>query len=196
MTKLAAHLTAHQKVLADLLSLEPQFNAFLQCLLQAYDHGGKLLLCGNGGSAADAQHIAAELVGRFKRERSAIAALALTTDTSILTAVANDYHYDEVFSRQVAALAKPKDVLWVLSTSGNSANITAALKQAKVIGCNTVGFLGKDGGQALPLCDHVLLVPAMDTARIQEMHMLLYHAMCDAIDAYVMCAQQHVHIAQ
>lgn len=144
--------------------------------------GNKILICGNGGSAADAQHIAAELVGRYKSERKGLPAIALTTDTSALTAISNDYGYDKVFDRQVEALATKGDLLIGISTSGNSANILSALQSAKDVGCNTLGMSGKDGGKMNQICDINLIVPSDDTPRIQEMHILLGHTLCQIID--------------
>lgn len=148
--------------------------------------GGKLLLAGNGGSAADAQHIAAEFVGRFRRERRGLAAVALTTDTSNLTAIGNDYGFDTVFARQVEALGREGDVLWLFSTSGNSANVLAAAVVARKHGMKIVGFAGGDGGQLAKLADLALVVPEKLTARTQEAHMLAYHIICDLVEAEMM----------
>jgi D-sedoheptulose 7-phosphate isomerase len=145
--------------------------------------GGKLLLCGNGGSAADAQHWAAELVGRFARERPGLPALALTTDSSALTAIGNDYGFEAVFARQVAALARPGDVLFALSTSGRSPNILAALAAARDAGMRSVGFTGASGGGMAPWCDVLLRVPSRDTPHIQVAHAVLGHAICGLIEA-------------
>ncbi|MCM1225259.1 MAG: D-sedoheptulose 7-phosphate isomerase [Lachnospiraceae bacterium] len=145
-------------------------------------NGGKILLCGNGGSAADSQHIAAELTGRYKRERRGLCAIALTTDTSALSAIGNDYGYDFVFSRQCEALAQKGDLLWGISTSGNSQNVLNALKVAREIGCATLGFGGRDGGAMRTLCDVLLISPSEDTPRIQEMHILMGHILCDLIE--------------
>jgi D-sedoheptulose 7-phosphate isomerase len=147
--------------------------------------GGKVLACGNGGSAGDAQHFAAELVGRFERERPGLAAVALTTDTSILTAVANDYDYTKIFSKQVEAIGRPGDVLYAISTSGNSANVMAAIEVAHARGIRVVAMTGKDGGKIAKLLrpdDIELRVPAERTARIQEVHLLALHCLCDGID--------------
>jgi len=144
--------------------------------------GNKILLCGNGGSAADAQHISAELTGRYKTERRGLPAIALTTDTSALTAISNDYGYDRVFDRQFEALANKGDLLIGISTSGNSKNIISALKLAKEMGCSTVGFSGRDGGAMNEVCDINLVVPSDDTPRIQEMHILLGHTICQIVD--------------
>ena len=144
--------------------------------------GGKILLFGNGGSAGDAQHIAAELVGRYKNERQALSAIALTTDTSALTCIGNDYGYDKVFSRQVEALAIKGDVAIGISTGGTSINVINGLETAKRIGCNTIGFSGRGGGKFNNLCDTNLIVQAEQTARIQEMHILIGHIICQLID--------------
>jgi len=144
--------------------------------------GGKILIFGNGGSAADAQHIAAELVGRYKLERKGLAAIALTTDTSVLTAIGNDYGYHHVFNRQIEALANEGDVVIGISTGGNSSNIISALKRANELGCKTIGFSGRDGGEMNAICDINLVVPSQDTPRIQEMHILIGHIMCHLIE--------------
>lgn len=151
-------------------------------LTRALRDGGKVLIMGNGGSAADAQHIAAELVGRYKVERKALAAIALTTDSSILTAWSNDYSYDTVFSRQVEALARPGDIVWGISTSGNSRNVVSAFEKAREIGATTIGMLGRDGGQLLPLSDVAMVVPLGATDQIQTAHLLTYHALCSHLD--------------
>jgi D-sedoheptulose 7-phosphate isomerase len=145
-------------------------------------NGGKVLLCGNGGSAADAQHIAAELTGRYKSERKGLPAIALTTDTSALTAISNDYGYGRVFDRQVEALANKGDLLIGISTSGNSANIISAFSCAKSLGCQTLGLSGKSGGEMNEACDLNLIIPADDTPRIQEIHILIGHILCQAVD--------------
>jgi D-sedoheptulose 7-phosphate isomerase len=147
--------------------------------------GGKLLLCGNGGSAADSQHIATELTVRFETERRGLAAIALTTDTSTLTAAANDLGFEDVFARQVAAIGRAGDLLLALSTSGNSPNVVAALQAARDAGLVTACLTGRDGGRiaADSLADHCLIVPADNTARIQEVHILIGHLLCAAIDA-------------
>ena len=145
-------------------------------------NGNKILLFGNGGSAADAQHIAAELVGRYKTERKGLAAIALTTDTSTLTAIGNDSGYDRVFNRQVEALANTGDVAIGISTGGTSANVASALKLAKDLDCKTIGFSGRGGGEMNELCDINIVVPAQDTARIQEMHIVIGHTICHLID--------------
>ena len=145
-------------------------------------NGGKLLLMGNGGSAADSQHIAAELIGRFKKERKAIPALALTVDSSLLTALGNDYGFDTIFSRQVEALATPKDAVVGISTSGNSKNVILALNLARKIGSKTIGFMGNDGGNMKDCVDIGIIVPSNDTARIQEVHITVGHIICEIIE--------------
>ena len=144
--------------------------------------GGKILIFGNGGSAADAQHIAAELVGRYKTERKGLSAIALTTDTSAITSIANDYGYLHVFERQVEALANKGDVVIGISTGGTSANVISALKLANNLGCKTIGFSGRDGGEFNALCDVNLIAIAEDTPRIQEMHILIGHTICHLIE--------------
>ena len=153
----------------------------LQCLM----NDGKILACGNGGSAADAQHFAAEMTGRFEKERMELAAVALTTDTSALTAIGNDYGFDHVFSKQVRALGRPGDVLIGISTSGNSANIITAIEAAHERDMRVIAFTGRDGGKIAAMLkdnDILLNVPHPRTARIQEVHILLIHALCDCID--------------
>lgn len=144
--------------------------------------GNKILWCGNGGSAADAQHLAAELVGRFQRDRRGLASIALTTDTSILTAVANDHGYERVFSRQVEALAVEGDLLVGISTSGHSTNVCLALETARSLGVFTVAFTGEGGGKIAEIADLALCVPSQDTARIQESHILCGHLLCDWVE--------------
>lgn len=144
--------------------------------------GGKILFCGNGGSAADAQHLATELTVRYKTDRAPIAAVALTTDTSALTAIGNDFGFEQLFARQVAALGKKGDVLIAISTSGNSRNIINALTEARNMGITTVGFTGKTGGNMASLCDILLNVPSTTTARIQEMHITLGQMLCGALE--------------
>ena len=157
----------------------------VETMVAALMNGGKILACGNGGSAGDAQHFAAELVGRFERERPGLAAIALTTDSSILTAVANDYDFSQVFVKQVQALGQPGDVLLAISTSGNSANVLAAIESAHAREMRVVALTGKDGGKMAKLLHHgdiEIRVPAERTARIQEVHLLAIHCLCDGID--------------
>ena len=153
-----------------------------QLLAHSLANGGTLFWCGNGGSAADSQHLAAELVGRFKKNRRALRSIALTTDTSVLTCVANDYSYDDIFARQVEALGRPEDVLIGISTSGNSENVLRAFKVAKQMGLKTIALLGKGGGYTIDLSDHALVIPSDSTARIQEAHILIGHILCELIE--------------
>jgi D-sedoheptulose 7-phosphate isomerase len=175
-------ITTKQNAIAALSPLTAQA---VEKMFKAIQSGGKILACGNGGSAADAQHFAAELVGRFERERRELGAIALTTDSSILTAIGNDYGYDEVFSKQVRALGRSEDILLAISTSGNSKNVILAIEAAKKLGMNIVALTGKGGGQMKGILgqqDVHLCVPTDRTARIQETHLLLLHCLCDGID--------------
>ena len=156
-----------------------------ELLIQTIRSGSKVFICGNGGSAADAQHFAAELTGRFERERRALPAVALTTDTSALTAIGNDYGFDFIFSRQLEALARPGDLLVAISTSGNSRNVLKAVSYAKENQISTIGLLGRDGGQLAPEVNLSLVVPTDRTARIQEMHILIVHIWCEMLDASI-----------
>ena len=165
--------------------LTPHIARAAHTMVACLKGGGKILACGNGGSAADSQHFAAELVGRFEREREELAAIALTTDSSILTAVGNDYGYDEIFSKQVRALGKPGDVLFGISTSGNSKNVIAAVEAATKKGMIIIGMTGRDGGKIGHLVGSngiLLNVESPTTARIQEVHLLMLHCLCDSID--------------
>ncbi|MDB4470690.1 D-sedoheptulose 7-phosphate isomerase [Deltaproteobacteria bacterium] len=164
------------------VELAGQISTCAEQLINCLSSGGKVFICGNGGSAADAQHFAAELVGRFEIERCGLPAIALTTDSSILTAVGNDYGFEWVFSRQLEALANEKDLFVGISTSGNSGNVLAAIKTAKQIGCRTLALIGHDGGNIASEVDCSLIVPAQRTARIQEMHLLIIHILCELID--------------
>ncbi len=165
--------------------LLPMVQVAIELMFSSISKGGKIMACGNGGSAADAQHFAAELVGRFERERKELGAIALTTDSSILTAIGNDYGYDEVFSKQVRALGKPEDVLLAISTSGNSKNVILAIEAAQKIGMGIIALTGRGGGKISQLLSQqsvLLCVPSERTARIQETHLLLLHCLCDGID--------------
>ena len=153
-----------------------------EIVVACFRAGNKLMLCGNGGSAADSQHIAAEFVNKFYMPRPALPALALTTDTSNLTSIGNDTSYDEVFSRQIEALGKKGDVLIGITTSGNSPNILKAFAAAKKAGVRTIGLLGRDGGPAASACDHAIIVPDKTTSRIQEVHITVGHILCGIVD--------------
>jgi len=161
----------------------PQVAAFADLLRQTLEGGGKILLFGNGGSAADAQHFAAELVGRYLKERPGLPALALSTDTSALTAIGNDYGFDRVFARQVEALARPGDAAVGISTSGNSPNVLEGLREARRRGCRTLALLGRDGGAIAPEVEAALVYPAAETPRIQEAHAVLIHLLCALVEA-------------
>jgi len=176
-------LTSHVEVIHIVSNkLAPRVAECAQMLIDTLQAGHKILIMGNGGSAADAQHFAAEMVGRFLLERRALAAIALTTDTSILTAVGNDYGFDDIFKRQVEALAKPDDVLIGISTSGNSKNIKRAFAAGKNLGVKTIGLLGRDGGEIASLADLDLTVPSLETPRIQEAHLVMIHILCDLVE--------------
>jgi D-sedoheptulose 7-phosphate isomerase len=151
-------------------------------IIESLKNNGKILICGNGGSAADAQHITGELVGRYKMERKGLPAIALTTDTSILTAWGNDYEFETIFSRQVEALGKKEDILIGISTSGNSENIIKAIEEAKKIGLRIITFTGHEGGKMKDLSDANINIPSDDTPRIQESHMVAYHTICELVE--------------
>lgn len=151
-------------------------------MARAVAAGNKLLFCGNGGSAADSQHLASELTGRFVRERKPLPAIALTTDSSALTCIGNDYSFEEVFARQVVALGRPGDVLIGISTSGNSRNVSRAVDAARAAGVLSVGLLGRDGGELRGKCDISIVVPSESTARIQECHILIGHTLCEIVE--------------
>ena len=154
-------------------------------IVSALTSGGKLLVCGNGGSASDAQHVAAELVGRFERQRHALPALALTVDTSVLTSIANDFSYEEVFARQLEAVGGPQDVLLAISTSGRSANVLRAIERAKALGLKSIALTANDGGVIGSLVDVHINVPSRATARAQEVHRTILHAICELVEAAV-----------
>jgi D-sedoheptulose 7-phosphate isomerase len=181
--EISSQLAAHREVITRIeLELSPLVAEMVTLLVETFNRGGKLLVMGNGGSAADAQHFVAEIVGRFKMERRGLPAIALSTDTSILTAIGNDYGFDRVFQRQVEALAAPGDMVVGISTSGNSPNVLLALELAQEKGCCTVGLLGKDGGSIKALCDLALIVPTSDTPRVQEGHITIIHIVCDLLE--------------
>ena len=177
--ELNAHILSAQQTLSTLTS---QIQNAANLAIDALKRGNKILIFGNGGSAADAQHIAAELTGRYKTERKSLPAIALTTDTSALTAIGNDYGYDRVFDRQLEGLASHGDLAFGISTSGNSTNVINALTLAKSLGCVCIGMSGRDGGKMRGICDVDLIVPSNDTARIQEMHITIGHIICQLID--------------
>src|SRR6266446_8460992 len=164
----------------------PIIQAMLECIWESMQQGGKLLICGNGGSAADAQHLATECVVRLEAERAPLPAIALTTDTSLLTAAGNDYGFETIFARQVAGLGRPGDVLLAISTSGNSLNVVRAVEEAHRRGLHTLGLLGKDGGKLKELVHIALVVPSSNTQRIQEVQITLGHILCGALERRVL----------
>lgn len=178
---IAASIAVKQQMLED-EELDRSVAAMAESCIKSLKEGGKVLFCGNGGSAADAQHLSAELSGRFQYDRPPLFAEALHVNSSFVTAVANDYHYDLVFARMVEAMGRKGDVLIALSTSGNSTSILNAAKKAKEAGMVVIGFSGATGGALKSLCDHVLLVPSSITARIQEAHIMIGHILCDIIE--------------
>ncbi len=181
----AARFEEHLQVFAKTIELVEENDVLYEMAsrcVQAIAKGKKVMFCGNGGSAADAQHLAAEIVGRFQKERGAFAGLALTTDTSILTAVGNDYGFDDIFARQVEGLGQTGDVLIGLSTSGNSANVVKAMEKAREMGMNAFSFTGGTGGKLAEMCDLSFVVPSTTTARIQEMHILAGHILCELME--------------
>jgi D-sedoheptulose 7-phosphate isomerase len=177
----ARHIQTASQVSAELPSI---IEKVARLLIDALENGRTLLLCGNGGSAADAQHIATEITGRFMRERKAMPAIALTTDTSALTAIGNDFGFEQIFARQVEALARPGDVLIGITTSGNSANVLEALRAAEDAKCVTVALTGRDGGRAKDLANYAIVIPSDYTPFIQEMHITIAHILCELIDVH------------
>ncbi len=179
----AAEFAEHRETVSRAeVDLGPAFAGLVKACVASIKGGGKILFFGNGGSAADAQHLATELTIRYRKDRAPIAAIALTTDTSSLTAAGNDLGFEQIFARQVAALGRAGDVAIGISTSGNSPNVLAALRQARAMKLVTVGFSGRSGGKLPPLCDHALLVPSDTTARIQELHIMLGQMLCGALE--------------
>ena len=179
---IAERFTDHLDVFGKTMEQMDVIQLMAERCKEALKAGNKVLFCGNGGSAADAQHWAAEIVGRFQKERAGMAGLALTTDTSILTAVGNDYGYDRVFSRQVEGLGREGDLLVGISTSGNSKNVVEAILMAKNMGIRTLGFTAKGGGKMAELCDILLAVPTENTARAQEIHEIMGHILCELVE--------------
>jgi D-sedoheptulose 7-phosphate isomerase len=182
--KLEEELKVHTRILEQTVKENSQvIREIAGCLVECFRQGNKVMLCGNGGSAADSQHLVAEFVNRFRMDRAALPAIALSVDTSILTAIGNDSSFEFIFSRQVEALAKAGDVLIALSTSGNSPNVLKALDKAHGLGVKTIGFTGEKGRQNMaPKCDLCLIVPSADTPRIQEVHEFLWHAICGMVE--------------
>jgi D-sedoheptulose 7-phosphate isomerase len=181
-TKFQQNLDEHRALFARLEPLSEPVARAATLMVNALSAGRKLMLCGNGGSAADSQHLAAEFTGRFIDDRRPLAAMALSTDTSALTCIANDYSFEEVFSRQVMGLGVAGDCLMAISTSGNSKNVLRAVEAARGLNMRTIGLLGRDGGQLAGLCDVPIIVPSSTTARIQEAHILIGHTLCGMVE--------------
>jgi len=179
---ISSEIDEHISICTELKSQETVIRIIADLFVQTLLNGGKVLLCGNGGSAADAQHIAAELVVRFQRDRRALPAMSLSTDSSILTAISNDFSYESLFVRQAQAFATDKDLIVLLSTSGNSSNLVQLALWANENKINMVGFLGCTGGRVLQYLSYYLLVPSSNTPRIQEMHILIAHIICNIVD--------------
>jgi D-sedoheptulose 7-phosphate isomerase len=181
--QIAEAIETHKKMIAEFETngLET-ITAASELIVESLKQGGCVFICGNGGSAADAQHIAGELVGRFTRERPAMPAVALSTDTSVITSIGNDYGYENIFERQVEALVKKGDVLWAISTSGNSANVVAAARLAKRKGAKTIAFTGRTDSKLEQSADVCFCAPAASTARSQEIHQIAYHIICDLVE--------------
>lgn len=179
---LRAAMAAQQQLLDDAPAMQG-FAAAVQMVVERYRAGGRLYIAGNGGSAADAQHLAAEFVSRLTRDRAPLAAEALTVDSSILTAIGNDYGYEQIFSRQLAGKATPKDMFLGITTSGHSPNILKALEQCGSLGIPSIVFCGRDGGAARALADHCIVAPGTATSTIQELHIVLAHTLCESVEA-------------
>lgn len=176
----------HDAHMSMFIALEPLFPLISDVGIAMQDciaNGGKILIMGNGGSAADSQHIAAEIVGRFKKERKGLPAIALTTDTSIITSVGNDYGYHYIFARQVEALCRPEDLVIGITTSGNSVNVVNAIEAANAVGATTVGMTGGTGGKLNALCKYNIVIPSNVTARIQEAHIFVGHSLCEILES-------------
>jgi D-sedoheptulose 7-phosphate isomerase len=183
MNWVTKNFVEHQNVIASVLEFcAEEITLVGDLMVRVLNKGGTIYWCGNGGSAADSQHLAAELVGRFKGDRRALRSAALSTDSSVLTCIANDFSFNTIFARQIEALGRPGDLLVGISTSGKSENVLRAFLAAKSLGVHTVGLLGKDGGTAKGLVDYAIVIPSITTARIQEAHILVGHCLCDLIE--------------
>lgn len=182
MSVFLRNIDEHSIVVGNLHQLDADVTRVGRVASQVLRCGGKIMFCGNGGSAADSQHLAAELTGRFNKDRRSLAAIALSTDTSALTCIGNDYSFEEIFARQVAGLGRSEDLLIAISTSGNSGNVIRAVEEAHKVGMQTVGLLGRDGGKLLTMCSQNIVVPSNITARIQECHILIGHTLCGIIE--------------
>jgi len=192
-----SEFTEHEDVMAlTRQQLAAPFEKMLEACTACIEAGGKIFFFGNGGSASDAQHLATELSARYKKDRKAIAAISLATDTSALTAIGNDYGFERVFSRQIEALGRKGDLAIGITTSGNSGNVLKALELCREMGITTVGFTGQSGGKAAPLCDILLNVPSLTTARIQEMHITLGQMLCGALEINLGYIEQEEPVSQ
>ena len=176
------NLDEHKEVFGQLDSLEAQIANVASLLIEALDNGNTIFWCGNGGSASDSQHLAGELIGRFKGDRKPLKSISLNADSAVMTCIVNDYGYEYIFSRQIEALGNKGDVLIGISTSGQSENVNNALRIANENELHTVGFLGKGGGKALEIASHTIVIPSQSTARIQEMHITVGHILCELIE--------------
>ncbi len=181
---ISRHIDDHLRAIECLRDLSVDIEAIAALMIACLEAGGRIFWLGNGGSAADSQHLASELVGRFERDRPGLASIALTTDTSALTAIGNDYGFDLIFARQIEALCRPPDLVIGISTSGNSPNVLRALEKAHALGLGTAGLCGRDGGRLRELVDACLIVPVDNTARIQEAHILAGHILCALVEAH------------
>ena len=184
-TSLKSNLQQHLELFQRLGELSDEVESAARLIASALSLGQKLMFCGNGGSAADSQHLAAELTGRFVKDRRPLAALALSTDSSALTCIGNDYSFDEVFARQLRGLGRAGDCLVAISTSGNSKNVIRAAEAARSMGVHTIGLLGRDGGLLSSLCEVAIVVPSETTARIQEAHIFIGHTLCGLIEEFL-----------
>lgn len=184
----ARQLHEHRTLFDAMQTLQPAIESVAQEMIQCLQRGHKILLCGNGGSACDAQHFAAEMTGRFRETRRPLAAMALTADVAVLTCIGNDFGFDDVFARQVEALAQPGDCLLGISTSGNSENVIRAVQTARLMGLTVIGLSG-EGGRLQALCDQIVAIPTPSTARIQEAHVFVLHSLCVLIEAQLMGGQ-------
>lgn len=177
-----SHIREHQEVLATINTLADSIEQISNALIDCLKNEGTIYWCGNGGSASDSQHLAGELVGRFIGDRKALRSIALNADTAVMTCIVNDYGYEHIFSRQVEGLGRQGDVLIGITTSGNSQNVINALNAAKSKKMTTIGLLGKGGGKVLEIADHAIVIPSNTTARVQEMHIMVGHILCDLIE--------------
>jgi D-sedoheptulose 7-phosphate isomerase len=176
------NIQEHQSLISNIRILDTVIFRTVTIICECIRGGGKVMLCGNGGSAADSQHLAAEFTGRFTKDRRPLPAMALTTDTSALTCIGNDYSFSDIFSRQVTGLGKKGDCLIGISTSGNSENVIKAVQSASEMGIRTIGLLGRDGGKLATMCECSIIVPSDITARVQEAHILIGHTICGAVE--------------